>query len=101
MLCISRGMKLDVNNDVNPGTKSRLGIDGRRSVKNTPPPPNSHSSNPIHKATMAPQSLKPASRPTTQLPSDEVGKNAETISEKTPQHEINKTVVIVAGPLST
>ena len=49
-------------------------------------PPNSHASNPIHKAAMAVQSPRT---------NDE---QKETVSEKppekTPQHEINKTAVI-------
>ena len=80
------GMKLGVNNDVNSVTK-KVGIimmDGGPSKIN---PPNSHPSNPIHKA--ATQTLKPA------LKQDEAGKIEETFSEKTPQHEINKTAVIV------
>ena len=57
-------------------------------------PPNSHPSNPVHKAAMAAQNPKPADGPPetqkptpleTQTPTD----------EKTPQHEINKTAVIV------
>ena len=47
-------------------------------------PPNSHPSNPIHKA---------AQRPTSEKPPIESEKLA--IEEKTPQHEINKTAVIV------
>ena len=55
-------------------------------------PPNSHPSNPIHKAAMAAQSPRPDHEQTSE----------ETVSEKTPQldstvpqHEINKTTVIV------
>ena len=47
-------------------------------------PPNSHPSNPIHKAAMAAQ---------TPQPSEEDTAPKETAS--TPQHEINKTAVIV------
>ena len=62
-------------------------------------PPNSHPSNPIHKAAMAAQNPKPDNAKThdlqqkTQLPSE------ETFSEKTPQHEINISAMIlgVAG----
>ena len=74
------GMKLGVNNGVNLGTKkSALQLmDGGPSKIN---PPNSHPSNPIHKAAQSPPPK-------------------ETVSEKpptdsTPQHEINKTAVIV------
>ena len=62
---------------------------------------NSHPSNPIHKAAMAAQNPKdhkaaiavqtPNSQQTTQSPSE------ETFSEKAPQHEINKTGVIVGA----
>ena len=52
-------------------------------------PPNSHPSNPIHKAAMAAQNPKSAALETqtleTQTPTD----------KKTPQHEINKTAIIV------
>ena len=52
------GMKLGVNNDVNLGTKKaviQLMDGGPSKIK----PPNSHSSNPIHKAAMAAQSPLP------------------------------------------
>ena len=82
------GMKLGVNNDVNLGTKKAVLqlMDGGLSKIN---PPNSHPSNPIHKAAMAAQSP----RPTSEKPPIESEK--PTIEEKTPQHEINKTAVIV------
>ena len=78
------GMKLGVNNDVSLGTKKfalRL-MDGGPSKIN---PPNSHPSNPIHKAAQSPQP-KEKTPDTTQKPTDTVS---------TPQHEINKTAVIV------
>ena len=52
------GMKLGVNNDVNLGTKKAALqlMDGGPSKIN---PPNSHPSNPIHKAAMAAQSPRP------------------------------------------
>ena len=52
------GMKLGINNDVNLGTKKAALqlMDGGPSKIN---PPNSHPSNPIHKAAMAAQSPKP------------------------------------------
>ena len=55
----SAGMKLGINNDVNLGTKKAALqlMDGGPSEIN---PPNSHPSNPIHKATMAAQNPKPA-----------------------------------------
>ena len=55
-------------------------------------PPNSHPSNPIHKAAIAAQSTRRALKDETiweKMP------NEETLSEKTPQHEINKALVIV------
>ena len=75
-------MKLGVNNGVNLGTKkSALQLmDGGPSKIN---PPNSHPSNPIHKAVTAVQSLQPT-----------VSETPQIVSE-TSQHEINKTAVIV------
>ena len=77
------GMKLGVNNSVNLGTKkSALQLmDGGPSKIN---PPNSHPSNPIHKAAQSPQK----NTPTAQSPQPQ-----ET--DSTPQHEINKTTVII------
>ena len=53
-------------------------------------PPNSHPSNPIHKAAMAAQSLR-------QAPKEKVSEDKQTSAKtvSTPQHEINKTGVIV------
>ena len=79
------GMKLGVNNDVNPGTK-KVGIQHMEGGPSKINPPNSLPSNPIHKAAMAAQEPKPASK--TQRPETE-----ETVSET--QHEINKTAVII------
>ena len=60
-------------------------------------PPNSHPSNPIHKAAMAAQSLRPNDKQTSEK--ETVSEEKETVSEKppnkTPQHEINKTAVII------
>ena len=74
-------MKLSGNNDVNLETKKaalKL-MDGGPSKIN---PPNSHPSNPLHNAAH-----------------DKQTSAKETVSEKppnkTPQHEINKTVVII------
>ena len=86
----SWGMKLGINNDVNLGEKKAALqlMDGGPSKIN---PPNSHPSNPIHKAAMAAQNPKPADE--AQKPADEV---LETQTDKkNPQHEINKTAVIV------
>ena len=74
-------MKLGVNNDVNLGTKKAALqlMDGGRSKIN---PPNSHPSNPIHKAAHV---EKTSEKPPIQ-------------SEKPaiePQHEMNKTAVII------
>ena len=55
-------------------------------------PPNSHPSNPIHKVAMAAQNPKPALKTAD-------GVETQTLETKTdretPQHEINKTAVIV------
>ena len=82
-------MKLGVNNSVNLGTKkSALQLmDGGPSKIN---PPNSHPSNPIHKAAMAVQSPQPKETP---LDKEKVSEKPPT--DSTPQHEINKTAVIV------
>ena len=86
------GMKLGVNNDVNLRTKKAAIqlMDGGPSKIN---PPNSHPSNPIHKAAMAAQSPRPNVEQTSEKPL--IDSEKPTIEEKTPQHEINKTVVIV------
>ena len=86
-------MKLGINNDVNLGTKKAALqlMDGGPSKIN---PPNSHPSNPIHKASMAAQNPKPAAqKPTAQKPTD--GPLETQTDKKNPQHEINKTAVIV------
>ena len=54
--------------------------------------PNSHPSNPIHKAAMAAQSPRPYFEKNDKQASEPI---EETVSEKTPQHEINKTAVII------
>ena len=87
-------MKLGVNNDANPGTKKaalKL-MEGGPSKIN---PPNSHPSNPIHKAATASQDPQPKKRVRFNLPSDEAGEIEEEFKDKTPQHEINKTAVII------
>ena len=77
-------MKLGVNNAVNPDTKKaalKL-MEGGPSKIN---PPNSHPSNPIHKAATA------ESKTETRAPVA-----AETRAPvEAPQHEINKTAVII------
>jgi len=86
------GMKLGVNNKVNPGTKKaalKLMAGGPSKIN----PPNSHPSDPIHKATTA-ESRKSASTETQQgQPTAE--KIEPTAPDKTSQHEINKTAVII------
>ena len=88
------GMKLGVNNEVNPGTK-KVGIQHMEGGPSKINPPNSLPSNPIHKAAMAAQEPKPASK--TQRPETETQRpeTEETVSDETPQHEINKTAVII------
>ena len=75
------GMKLGVNNAVNSGTK-KVGIRLMEGGPSKINPPNSHPSNPIHKAASV-------------QPKDKQSSKKETVSEKPPQHEINKTAVIV------
>ena len=92
----SVGMQLGINNDVNSGTKKAALqlMDGGPSKIN---PPNSHPSNPIHKAAIAAQSPRPES-PRPALKDETISEktpNEENTSEKMPQHEINKTAVII------
>jgi len=86
------GMKLGVSNEVNPETKKaalKLMAGGPSKINQ----PNSHPSNPIHKAATA-ESKKSASTETQQAqPTPQ--KIDPTISEKTLKHEINKTAVII------
>ena len=63
-------------------------------------PPNSHPSDPIHEAATAAQNLKPTSKPTDgglemQTPTYGVLEMQTQTDRETPQHEINKTAVIV------
>ena len=85
------GMKLGVNNDTNLSTKKAALqlMDGGPSKIN---PPNSHPSNPIHKAAMAAQSPGPKDK---QSLEKETASEKPPTEEKPPQHEINKTAVIV------
>ena len=85
-------MKLGVNNELNPETKKaalKL-MEGGPSKIN---PPNSHPSNPIHKAATA-ESKKSASTET-QKAQPTAQKIELKAPDKTPQHELNKTAVIV------
>ena len=88
------GTKLGVNNALNTDTKkSALQLmDGGPSKVN---PPNSHPSNPIHKAVMAAQNPKPAKKVRFDLPPDD--KVGEKETKKTDNHEINKTTAIVGA----
>ena len=86
------GMKLGVNNAVNPGTK-KAGLKLMEGGPSKINPPNSHPSNPIHKAATEAQDPRPRPKKQKKLPSDEVGEIEETFKE--PQHETNKTAVIV------
>jgi len=88
------GTKLGVNNMLNTDTKKsslQLMAGGLSKVN----PPNSHPSNPIHKAVMAAQNPKPPKKVRFNLPTDEVGHLQET--KKFDSHEINKTAVIVGA----
>ena len=89
------GMKLCINNDVNLGTKKAglLLMDGGPSKIN---PPNSHPSNPIHKAAMAAQSPWPDLNDKQTSEKEAVLEKPQIdVSEKMPQHQINKTAVII------
>ena len=81
-------MKLGVNNEVNPYTKKTAlkNMEGSPSKIN---PPNSHPSNPIHKAATAKASTE------TRQPQPTGQKIEPTATDKTPQHEINKIGVII------
>jgi len=87
------GMKLEVNNEVNPDTrKAALKLmEGGPSKIN---PPNSHPSNPIHKAATAESKseTKQAQQPVEKI---EPTPQDKTAPDKTPQHEINKNAVII------
>ena len=79
-------MKLGVNNEVNPETTKavlKLMAGGQSKIN----PPNSHPSNLVHKATTA-KSNKSASTETQQA-KPTAQKIDATVSDETPQHEIN------------
>ena len=88
------GMKLGVNNEVNPETK-RAALKLRAGGPSKINPPNSHPSNPIHKASTA-ESRK-ADSIETQQEQPTAQKIEPKAPDKTPQQEINKTSVIVGG----
>jgi Tfp pilus assembly protein FimV len=86
------GMKLGVNNEVNPETKKaalKLMAGGPSKINQ----PNSHPSNPIHKAATA--ESKKASSTESQKAQPTVQKTEPEVA--TPQHEINKTAVIIGA----
>ena len=84
------GMRLGVNNEVNLGTKkTALKLRGGSPSKINLP--NSHPSNPIHKAAMAAQTGK------LQPKKEETMGQEEPTSSSTSQHKINKTAVIIGG----
>ena len=94
------GTKLGVNNGMNTETKKsalRL-MDGGPSKVN---PPNSHPSNPIHKAVMAAQNPQLAKKTLAKKvhfnlpPDDKVGEKVD--EKKTDSHEINKMAAIVGA----
>ena len=82
------GMKLGVNNSVNPGTK-KAGLKHMAGGPSKVNQPNSHPSNPIHKAATAAASTETQQAPPT------AQKIEPKVSDKTPQHEVNKTAVII------
>ena len=76
-------------------------MEGGQSKINTP---NSHPSNPIHKAAMAAQSPWPDLKknekisekpPDKETVSEKPPDEEETVSEKKLQHEINKTAIVI------
>ena len=97
------GMKLGVKNEVNPETKKaglKLMAGGPSKIN----PLNSHPSNPIHKpATVESRRGKPLDpgrgaephRKPASSETQQAQKIEPTAPDKTPQHEINKTAVIV------
>jgi len=88
------GTKLGVNNTLNTDTKkSALHLmEGGPSKVN---PPNSHPSNPIHKAAMSAQNSQPAKKVRFNPPTDD--KVGEKETKKSDSHEINKTAAIVGA----
>ena len=92
------GTKLGLNNELNTDTKKsalQLMAGGPSKVN----PPNSHPSNPIHKAVMAAQNPKQPKKVHFILPTDPVDQSNETLQEtkKTDSHKTNKTAVIVGA----
>jgi len=93
-------MKLGVNNGVNSETK-KAGLKPMVGGPSKINPPNSHPSNPIHKAATAesgrvvPPHRKPALTETQQA-QPLAQKIEPEAADKTPQHKINKTAVIVS-----
>ena len=91
------GTKLGLYNELNTETKKsalHLMAGGPSKVNQ----PNSHPSNPIHKAVMAAQNPKPTKKVRFNLPNevDQETKKNEVVQE-TDSHETNKTAVIVGA----
>ena len=91
------GTKLGLNNELNTETKKsalQLMAGGPSKVN----PPNSHPSNPIHKAVMAAQNPKTPKKVRFNLP-NEVGQETKKneVAQETVNHETNKTAVIVGA----
>ena len=87
-----QGLKLGVNDEVNPGTKKaalHLMAGGPSKIN----PPNSHPSNPIHKAA----TKKPEPKKIEPTACDETQPTPQKKEPTTPQREINKTAVVVGG----
>jgi len=96
------GTKPGVNNTLNTDTK-KSGLQLMEGGPLKVNPPNSHPSNPIHKAVMAAQDPNPAKKTPKHvrfnLPTDEVGQIIQEPQqkEKHEPHETNKTAVIVGA----
>jgi len=89
------GMKLGVNNEVNSGTKNMAAlklIAGGSSKINQP---NSHPSNPIHRAVIAAQTGKPQQEKKEPTSDQGLQKIEPAVSDETPQHDKNKTAVVI------
>ena len=90
------GMKLGVNNEVNPDTK-KAGLKHMAGGPSKINPPNSHPSNPIHKAATAESGrvVRPNRQASPPPENEQVLPPEPEVADKTPQHEINRTAMIV------
>ena len=86
------GMKLGVNNEVNPDTK-KSGLKLKEGGASKANVPNSHPSNPIYKAATA-SSKQAESKPSPSKRETEMPPQGE-VEPATLQHEMNKSAVIV------